>query len=130
MRIFVSYSLRCGCVTQKHLDNLRHIQRQLSNISMYIDIFDNPQGYNGGKKSLRCPAHRYVLSEIRKSDVFLLLSDPSVSPWVYSELNLARKLDIPIRKVTEDDLSILLDNCNEKRLTVISNLLIDSSLVA
>ena len=130
MKIFVSYSLRQDYVTKSHLDSLRNIRRHYPDISMYIDLFDNPNGYNGGEKSLWCPAHRHVLHEISKSDVFLLLSDPSVSPWVCDELKLAQKLNIAIQKTTAYDLGTLLDDYSARRFMATNNLVKGNNLVA
>ena len=114
MKIFVSYSLRDGCVTQSHLERLRNMQQCYPNISVYIDFFDNPYGYIGGEKSLCCPAHKHVLYEISKADIVLLLSDPSVSNWVSDELDYAKKLGIPVQKIMVDDVYALLYSCSIK----------------
>ena len=122
MRIFVSYSLLCNCITKEHLSNLRRKQHLNPSISMYIDLFDNPFGYNEGEKSLCCPAHKHVMSEIKKSDVVLLLSDKTVSPWVKSELEFANNHGIPVISISTEDIDSLLEDCEKKHLALINKI--------
>ena len=90
---------------------------------MYIDLFDNPKGYNGSKKSFFCPAHRHVMDEIKKADIILLLCDVSASPWVRSELFLANKLNIPVVRVEKNKINTLLVDCEKKQKILLNKIL-------
>lgn len=123
MLVFVSYSLRDHNITKDHLIVLRKaIGGASPGISMYIDIFDNPEGYKCAKKTLNCPAHKHVIHKLNQADIFLLLSDESSSPWVMRELQHANEFNIPILRLAREKLNALLDDCEKKRLPVICEL--------
>ena len=88
MRLFVSYTLKDGCLDTSVLLKVKELYRNFD--SCYIDIIDN----DSVDKQVR------VEQELQSADVLLLIETPMVlqSQWVRYELEVAKKRNIVIIK--------------------------------
>jgi len=93
-KIFVSYTTRDGVINKNFLIDL---EKKLSPfISIYIDLLHN-DSLNKQKR---------VISELTQSDILFLIKTNSIykSEWVKKELSIAKKINIPIHKVSYNEL--------------------------
>jgi hypothetical protein len=94
MLIFVSYTLRDGVLSKESLTSLRG---ELSTYAdTYVDILDN--------KAPDPQAH--VLAMLQKADVLLVCETRGfyMSKWTQLELAVAKQRNIPIFRVTAEQL--------------------------
>jgi len=93
-KIFLSYTTRDGLINKTFLLNLEKMFPLFS--SVYIDLIHN----NSLDKQKR------VISELKKSDILFLIKtdDTYKSEWVNKELEIAKKINIPIYELNYNKL--------------------------
>lgn len=94
MLIFVSYTLRDGVLSKESLNSFR--SGLSSYVDTYVDILDN--------KALDPQA--YVFAMLQKADVLLVCETRGfyMSEWTQLELAVAKQRNIPIFRVTAEQL--------------------------
>jgi hypothetical protein len=95
MKYFVSYTTRDKEVTKELLSIFSKQLEKSGNV--FIDIIDN----DSFDKQLR------VIEELENSDLMILIETKSIyqSEWVALEIEKAKSRQIPIRKVSINELS-------------------------
>ena len=99
-RIFISYTLRDNELT---IDILSHLKKMLQQcgIDTFIDIIDNKISKKHQKK---------LYKWLTDADCLYLIETTKTyhSPWVIKELNFAKRLNIPIIKISLHDIKYLI----------------------
>lgn len=96
MKIFISYTLRDGKLNREILYKLDGAIKSKTNDKLYIDLIHN-SNTNDPQKD--------VIKNLYQADIVWLIETESVylSEWVQKELQIAKKLNKPIRIIKYKD---------------------------
>ena len=108
IRIFISYTLRGSDINSALLGALKRKLESIEGVCVYVDILDNDSTEH----------QKRVFDEILEADVLCLIKSNEInkSMWVKTEVEYAKKNDIPILLLNIGDIHRLLKLHNADQL--------------